>query len=380
MMSLLWTPGPAGAQESPLPALAPDTPWFKVEVIVFQHRQAMAGDDEVFTPRLSHGIDEGAGEAGEPVTADGVPVFADAAALIPPESEPAGESVDTTPAGSDESGLALDADGPVAGDALAEAQRELTLEEKVFPAGSRFRLVERVELFPEPVVTGPASGLATGGESTDPSPGEPAFPETGPVTGAGVPAQDDGSYVPPEIPLSAEETALLSPLNTLELTAHATRIERRQAYRLLAHMAWIQPGYDSGQAVQFPLAELAGGRSGLVGGLTLIMSRYLHMQFDLGLDETLLAETESEQDGSTGLAGGLEALLSTPLGATEDESRPSSPVYHLGERRRMRSGELHYVDHPRFGVLLRVTPVDPAALALLQRQQAGEQSLLPRQP
>jgi hypothetical protein len=29
----------------------------------------------------------------------------------------------------------------------------------------------------------------------------------------------------------------------------------------------------------------------------------------------------------------------------------------LREQRRMRSGELHYLDHPKFGVLARIDPV-----------------------
>jgi hypothetical protein len=31
----------------------------------------------------------------------------------------------------------------------------------------------------------------------------------------------------------------------------------------------------------------------------------------------------------------------------------------LREQRRMRSGELHYLDHPKFGVLARVDPIQP---------------------
>jgi hypothetical protein len=33
--------------------------------------------------------------------------------------------------------------------------------------------------------------------------------------------------------------------------------------------------------------------------------------------------------------------------------------YHLNAERTTRSGELHYFDHPAFGVLIKVTPVKP---------------------
>ena len=35
--------------------------------------------------------------------------------------------------------------------------------------------------------------------------------------------------------------------------------------------------------------------------------------------------------------------------------------FRLESERRMRSRELHYVDHPLFGVLMRITPSAPAS-------------------
>ena len=37
------------------------------------------------------------------------------------------------------------------------------------------------------------------------------------------------------------------------------------------------------------------------------------------------------------------------------------PEIRLKERRRMRSKELHYFDHPRFGVIALITPYTPPA-------------------
>ena len=34
-------------------------------------------------------------------------------------------------------------------------------------------------------------------------------------------------------------------------------------------------------------------------------------------------------------------------------------IAHMSETRRMRSGEIHYLDHPRFGVLITIEPTDP---------------------
>jgi hypothetical protein len=45
-------------------------------------------------------------------------------------------------------------------------------------------------------------------------------------------------------------------------------------------------------------------------------------------------------------------------------------LYVLREQRRMRSGELHYEDHPRLGVLVLVTPVAAPASAPEPEQPA----------
>lgn len=89
-----------------------------------------------------------------------------------------------------------------------------------------------------------------------------------------------------------------------------------RGYRVLYHNAWRQPAYDRGQSVDFPVHTNAG----LDGGITLIKERYLHLDVDLLLQ-----------------AGG-------------------GRMYRLDEKRRIRSGELHYFDHPRLGVIALVTP------------------------
>lgn len=141
------------------------------------------------------------------------------------------------------------------------------------------------------------------------------------------------------------------------LQAIADTMRRSSLYRPLLHWRWRQPGWGSGQAkaihVQIPagsglpLTEVAAGTSKfslqqlrsnldagitgtagqplLDGTLTLTRSRYLHMAVDL-----------IYIDPNTGSA------------------------LQLKESRRMRSGELHYLDQPRFGALVQVTPVNAA--------------------
>ena len=62
-----------------------------------------------------------------------------------------------------------------------------------------------------------------------------------------------------------------------------------------------------------------------------------------------------------------------PIQASAD--RPG--IYGAHEQRRMRSGELHYLDHPKFGVLARVDPMSAARRA---RRGTRPRSAQPQPP
>lgn len=51
-------------------------------------------------------------------------------------------------------------------------------------------------------------------------------------------------------------------------------------------------------------------------------------------------------------------LPSEPLEATPDSLPAISQIIPMHQSRRMRSGELHYLDHPRLGVLALITPIE----------------------
>ena len=77
----------------------------------------------------------------------------------------------------------------------------------------------------------------------------------------------------------------------------------------------------------------------LDGTVQLYSRRYLHLALDLRWTQLI--------DGGTAPAG--ELLPETTLRS-----------FRLQESRRMRRGQLHYFDHPRFGVLVEVNRLEPA--------------------
>ena len=129
---------------------------------------------------------------------------------------------------------------------------------------------------------------------------------------------------------------LLKP-EELTLQAAYAQLERLSAYEPLAHGGWVQDGLPEGEAAPFNLAYL--GVSNPAGTIKLHLSRFLHLT--LNLDYRRAGQESFAVRGPNPFA----------LGEVELQ-----PRYTISTQRRARSGELHYIDHPLFGVLLRVTP------------------------
>ncbi len=163
------------------------------------------------------------------------------------------------------------------------------------------------------------------------------------------------------------------PEEELQLGDLYRKLGNTEGYQPLLHVAWQQPGYEPEAARALDLSRLAELPDRLRGEVRLYRSRFLHLELDLELWST----RGPPLPGTTA----AEPLL--PNGSRSDQARPDQrrpdqrrqgrrdtgeplsalqpDVYRLSQRRKLRSGELHYYDHPRYAVLARVTPVEPAA-------------------
>ena len=116
------------------------------------------------------------------------------------------------------------------------------------------------------------------------------------------------------------------------------RLDRLGAYVPLLHGGWVQPGLPEDQAHPFDLSVLGGINPR--GTIELYLSRFLHINVDL-----------SYQPPQAGGQYGWQSADAVGLG---EFALP--PRYSLHAERRLRSGELHYIDHPAFGVLIQIRP------------------------
>lgn len=103
------------------------------------------------------------------------------------------------------------------------------------------------------------------------------------------------------------------------------------------------------------------GQSELIGTIHIFRSRYLHIRTDLWFSEFVENDAglclESDSFDSTESIDSNKNLQ-TQADQTHTPTYTALTNFHLKERRRMRGGELHYLDHPRFGLLIKFTRIE----------------------
>ncbi len=196
------------------------------------------------------------------------------------------------------------------------------------------------------------------------------------------------------------------PSAQLEFRGKAAYMQRSGKYRTLFHQTWVQPITD--QASALPIILDRSGDTGqwprLQGSVKIYLSRYLHMETNLWLNTpgdylpgvwqmpppplgppSLIIEALPEPDLAT-LSGGWTGKLEQPsstlegteeLPLPEEDLGPVYPYRHavlLQQERRMRSTEVHYIDHPMLGVVAKLTPLTAADLEAMAQTEADSES------
>ena len=143
-----------------------------------------------------------------------------------------------------------------------------------------------------------------------------------------------------------------------ELAAYVDKLNRSKRYHILIHQSWQQKGLDSDAAISIQIDSRKGqnkkdiaifntengttmtnessATSNVTGSIKLILGRYLHIHTDL-LYQRLRKNYE----------------LNTP-----STYHNIFDEFEIRSQRRMRSKELHYLDHPLLGTLILVMPIE----------------------
>ncbi|WP_299768223.1 CsiV family protein [uncultured Pseudoteredinibacter sp.] len=180
-----------------------------------------------------------------------------------------------------------------------------------------------------------------------------------------------------------------------ELNPQAGSLARSRNQRVLFHHRWnLQlPPQQKKHNIAINGGERFGDHQELEGYIQLSRSRYLHIETNVWLSQFAMAQAEDfgrwlnlpkrpspfeevrleEQPAETmGLSLNDSRETTESITATytlantslsESKETPASnyvvnSIEQLQQKRRMRSGELHYIDHPAFGLLVKLSPIE----------------------
>ncbi len=147
----------------------------------------------------------------------------------------------------------------------------------------------------------------------------------------------------------AENTVEVTEINTSNfesikpsiLKEKYKRVSASSEYNILFYGAWRQAGLAKDEAFEININDLKNNHGSkstntLSGKFKLILTRYLHIYSEL-------------------------EYLRKPISTTDEQlelTEISNESYPLKSHRRMRSKELHYIDHPLVGILIQINPVE----------------------
>ncbi|MEW8029406.1 MAG: CsiV family protein [Candidatus Thiodiazotropha sp.] len=181
--------------------------------------------------------------------------------------------------------------------------------------------------------------IAPGAGSTEGWPENPGRPESA-----------DATWFTKGQPLENNEPIAFRALPAEEKSLNDAwrQMRRSRDYRPLYHVAWRQPMQhpDKAKQVQFALLPADGAQASefnppkLEGTLKFSIKRYLHLDADIVLHKPAGGSAPQVDDDNFGFA-------------------PRFKHYRMQESRRMRSGKLHYIDHPVIGLLTIAERYEP---------------------
>ena len=146
----------------------------------------------------------------------------------------------------------------------------------------------------------------------------------------------------------------------------ASRLERLDVYEPIMHFAWTQVTLPEVDSLPIELPLLAEPHERLSGTFKLYLSRYLHLVVDLTLDQAT-ANGEPVAIDESAFAYG-----DNRVGFRADSAAAPPVRFRIQEDRIFKNGDLRYFDHPKFGVLAKITRVEEEEPELIEPELPGD--------
>jgi hypothetical protein len=180
----------------------------------------------------------------------------------------------------------------------------------------------------------------------------------------------------------------------LQLMEEFRKLQKSPKFKPLLHVAWRQPTYDEKRAqavllyegmtdpefadsnkteskkvgrnrsVNDDATEIEPLNPRFAGTVSMSVARYLHLDVDLLYRAPVSQQIAIPVQDPSVLYDNSYPSFSSPQGpAYQVKSWRAMRGFRLEESRRMRSKRLHYLDHPFFGVVVLITPIELPGVA-----------------
>tara|TARA_R110001592_G_scaffold88520_1_gene260682 strand:+ start:15866 stop:16639 length:774 start_codon:yes stop_codon:yes gene_type:complete len=164
-------------------------------------------------------------------------------------------------------------------------------------------------------------------------------------------------------PASAYQYTQL-PENDMELANTIQKLKRSRAVEILDTHAWQQPLIEDAITPPIKINTEVSKQRTLFGELQLKKSRYTHAEFKLFLTQKITVPYKDMKDWFLDKNTKWKLIdLLTPITsdstftATIGTSEIYQNIRYLGESRRIKEGEIHYIDHPVISVIITMKEV-----------------------
>jgi hypothetical protein len=145
------------------------------------------------------------------------------------------------------------------------------------------------------------------------------------------------------------------PASERQLNAQANTLARSGSYGLLFHQAWRQMIYGRNTNIFISGGKTFNGHQELEGSISLSVSQFLKLQTNLWLTQFAPAASEPNAGWPE-----LPTLLNDVTPASESEKTSDYVIKRtvkINQQRSMRSKEVHYIDHPLLGIVIKIVPI-----------------------
>jgi hypothetical protein len=161
----------------------------------------------------------------------------------------------------------------------------------------------------------------------------------------------------------------LLPISERKLNSQAATIAKSGSYTLLFHQAWPQMIHAKNTHVFINGGKKFNGHHELEGNISLSVGQYLKFQTNLWLTQfapialdtaPVIASTEAAASSSSTIEErwpDLPGIPNSEDSLNEPVDFVTKRIVKIAQQRSMRSIEVHYIDHPLLGIIIKISPL-----------------------